>query len=407
MDLKHPPVQQAPRPIALHLAIQNLTFMSSIVALSSLSSGLPHWNGPLKEKAERLARALAGFDQDEVRAAVETEIRRRLTAFGEGVRAYETVPRPKPLKPLPVVWSEGTTDVHHAAAEGLPVILVPSLINRARILDLQSDRSMVRYLSRKGHDTYLVDWDGPGDQERTFTVEQYVARLERIVSWVQDRTGRRPAVVGYCMGGLLALALAHRRPGDIAALALLATPWDFGAMRASATAALRSSLPVLDATIKMFGVLPVDVLQGMFASLDPGGSVRKFRAFAGVDPNSASARAFVALEDWLSDGVPLSGPVAHECLRNWYCDNEPFRGAWLCGDTPVCPQNIKIPSLLVVPSDDRIVPPASAMALADQLPNVTVHIADAGHIGMVIGSKARRVLYEPLSAFLLQCSIDD
>ena len=40
----------------------------------------------------------------------------------------------------------------------------------------------------------------------------------------------------------------------------------------------------------------------------------------------AEARDFVALEDWLNDGVPLALPVARECLGGWYGDNVPGRG---------------------------------------------------------------------------------
>ena len=274
MELKRSPT--APRPIALHLAIQNLTFLSSIAGLPSLNGGLPNWNARLKNQADHLASAFDAYEPEQVRAAVEAEVQTRLAAFAKGVQAFETVSRPKLLKPLPIVWTEGTTELRHAAAPGAPVILVPSLINRARILDLQARRSLHRYLASQSLDTYLVDWDGPGDEEHEFAIDDYVARLGRIVAWVSETTGRKPAIVGYCMGGLLALALAHRRQDELAALALLATPWDFGAMRASATTALRASLPMLEATIDLYGVLPVDVLQGMFASLDPGGSIRKF-----------------------------------------------------------------------------------------------------------------------------------
>ena len=40
------------------------------------------------------------------------------------------------------------------------------------------------------------------------------------------------------------------------------------------------------------------------------------------------AALFVALEDWLNDGVPLPAPVARQCLAGWYGRNEPGRLAW-------------------------------------------------------------------------------
>ena len=112
------------------------------------------------------------------------------------------------------------------------------------------------------------------------------------------------------------------------------------------------------------GELPVDLLQALFAALDPSLALRKFLAFAALDPDSERARQFVALEDWLNDGVPLAASVARECLGQWYGENATARGAWRLSGRAVLPQRIKLPSLAVIPDQDRIVPPGSALALA-------------------------------------------
>src|SRR3546814_17470322 len=96
---------------------------------------------------------------------------------------------------------------------GIPVLVVPSLFNRGYILDLSAGRSFLRWLADQGFRPFLVDWDSPGEAERRFDLTDYVAgRLEAALNVVLDATGGRPvAVLGYCMGGLLALALAQRR----------------------------------------------------------------------------------------------------------------------------------------------------------------------------------------------------
>jgi len=393
----------SPRPLALHLAIQNLIFASSLFALPSLKSGSIAWKPPLGKKAAALRARLETVDDDRFRAAVTKEINTRLAAFAAGVDRFNKAPRPGSMPDLPSVWDEGTTRLLHAppadAGDGPPVLLVPSLINRAHILDLAPDRSLVRHFAERGLDAYLVDWDGPGDTERTFSVDDYIDRLERVRDHIVQTTGRAPMLVGYCMGGLLALALAHRAPDKVAALALLATPWDFHATAPAATAMLAASMPALRSIIATFGVLPVDVLQAMFASLDPGGTIRKFRRFAGLT-EGPGADAFVELEDWLNDGVPLAGPVAVECLADWYVDNKPFRGTWINGGRAVDPGAIDVPALVVVPTADVIVPPASALPLGTLLKRAETVRVDAGHIGMAVGSKALPGLYEPLATWL-------
>src|SRR5205085_8343558 len=160
----------------------------------------------------------------------------------------------------------------------------------------------------------------------------------------RELAGAPIAILGYCMGGLLALALALRRPADTTCLALLATPWDFHAERpaqAQLLGELAQWLPVF------FGAaepLPVSVIQSLFLALDPFLAERKFIRFGTLDPDGAAARAFVALEDWINDGVPLARQVAVECAQSWYRDNAPAHGRWEIGGRPVRPDDPKGPA---------------------------------------------------------------
>src|SRR3546814_5946414 len=91
--------------------------------------------------------------------------------------------------------------------------------------------------------------------------------------------------------------------------------------------------------------LEVDVLQGFFWALDPFTALKKFTQFATLAPDSDAARRFVAMEDWLNDGVPLAGPVARECLLGWYGENTPPTGGWLVDGRPVRPQDWRKPEI--------------------------------------------------------------
>ncbi len=125
---------------------------------------------------------------------------------------------------------------------------------------------------------------------------------------------------------------------------------------------------------------------------------RKFARFAELDPRSAEALGFVAIEDWLNDGVALGAEVADECLRGWYGENRPARGGWRLAGDAVRPERIAVPCLVAIPTRDRIVPPASAAALAASLPGATLLRPNGGHVGMVAGGNARQELWTPLAA---------
>jgi poly(3-hydroxyalkanoate) synthetase len=152
--------------------------------------------------------------------------------------------------------------------------------------------------------------------------------------------------------------------------------------------------------LTQFGALPTDAVQLLFAGLDPFGIARKFRAFAALDQASERARRFVALEDWLNDGVPLAAPVARECLGGWYGRNDPAALRWRVAGAVVDPSALAMPCFAAIPTADRIVPPESARALAARIAGCTVHETVAGHIGMVAGSAAEAALWRPLAGWL-------
>jgi polyhydroxyalkanoate synthase len=202
------------------------------------------------------------------------------------------------------------------------------------------------------------------------------------------------------MGGLLALALVLRRPADTACLALLATPWDFHAEREAQARLLGELAASLPRFLGASEPLPVSVIQTLFLALDPFLGERKFIRFGTLDPDGGAARAFVALEDWINDGVPLARHVAVECAQSWYRDNTPAHGRWEIGGRPVRPDDLKVPALVVLPRRDRIVPPRSAEPLASAIPGAEVLRPPFGHIGMMASSDAPATVWQPIAQWL-------
>ncbi len=314
-----------------------------------------------------------------------------------GSSAIATTPIAATWTDPPTVWQEGTTRLlDYGAAGAPPLLVVPSLINRAYILDLSAETSLPRFLATAGVRPLLVDWGGPGELERGFGLTEYIAgRLEAAADAAEAEAGGPLGVLGFCMGGLLATALAERRRGQVKALALLATPWSFHAERAGHARLLGIMAPALSVACAALGEVPVDMLQTLFTAADPLLALRKFSRFAALSEGQ-HADQFVAVEDWANDGVPLALPVARECLGGWYADDTPAREAWLVAGRPVLPRRVTQPALVVVPGQDRIVPPASAEALALALPAAERMAPPLGHIGMIVGAAAPREVWRPL-----------
>jgi polyhydroxyalkanoate synthase len=366
---------------------------SFLHVLQSWNLALPPMSdGP----ADRLdpARLKAAFE----RAAEED---RDLVA---GIAAYRRDAYIRQHAEPPVVWAEEETrllDYGQAngaeGAENLPVFFVPSLINRAYILDLLPEESMLRWLAGQGFRPYLLDWGWPGEAERKFTLTDYIAgRLERALAALPGRL----VLAGYCMGGLLALAAALRHSHKVKALALLATPWDFHAADPQQAKQLSESLPLLEPMMQFSGTLPIDALQTLFTMIDPFGVGEKYRSFARSDKTTERARRFVAMEDWLADGVPLAAPVAREAIGGWYGANETAKRQWRVAGLPVDPAGYRGPVFCAIPARDRLVPPESAHPLAAACAEAEVITPATGHIGMVAGTSARIALWQPFADWL-------
>ena len=163
-----------------------------------------------------------------------------------------------------------------------------------------------------------------------------------------------------------------------------------------------SLLRGFEAAINGVGQLPIDLIQTLFFALDPLLVVRKFVRFGRLETASPQARQFVAVEDWLNDGVPLAGPVAEQCFRMWYGENAPAKGNWRIADKAINPTEVSVPSFVIIPSQDRIVPPASAAILAAQIPGAVRLEPPLGHIGMVVGGTAPQKVWQPLARWLDQ-----
>lgn len=399
-----PPRRQGPRPLAFHLASATNAWLISRAALPQLRSGSLPWRPEFAHQGRALGLALnlAGIKNSDFIAALDVELIVRAEAFLAGLEAYRRHPYRRALKDPPVVWQQGATRLlDYGPSDGVPVLVVPSLINRAYILDLAPGQSLLRYLSTRGLRPLLIDWGAPGDEERRFRLDDFIAhRLESAAAAALEKTGAAPLAMGYCMGGLLALALAARRPECVRALALLATPWHFHAERAEHARLLGALAEPMMRAYQALGEVPVDALQILFAAQDPLLAMRKFSRFAGMEPNSTQAQRFVAVEDWLNDGVPLPLEVARECLGGWYGADLPGRGLWCVAGKKIQAAKIKVPSLVVVPAQDRIVPPRTAAAVAQELPCVDLITPALGHIGMIVARDALKSVWTPLAQWL-------
>ena len=329
----------------------------------------------------------------------------QLERVRRGMWVHSYTPRP-PVGQTPheVVWRHDKLAVRYYAPREKtklsPVVLVPSMINRAYILDLEPGRSLVQALSSLGHPTYLIDWGIPGPEDAREDVA-YV--LFELLHRAMDRicrhgTSRRVHLFGYCMGGTLAAMYVALRPNWVRSFCALATPVKF-----AAGGRFRDFVAPLDvdAALDSEGLVPVSVMKPAFKLLDPMGNWNKYLGLEWASHHPLTLARALARERWLEENVPISGAFAKEFILAAYQEDRLIDGTWEIRGEKVDLQNIDCPTLVVVCEKDFITPPKAALPLADVVGAsvVRTELLPVGHIGVVVGSKGPQVFYPLLDSW--------
>jgi polyhydroxyalkanoate synthase len=312
----------------------------------------------------------------------------RYAAAMAGLQAYQDAAREPSAPPMPARHRMGRVCLRDYGGTGRPVVFVPSLINPPDILDLGADQSLLRWFATQGVAPWLVDWGSPAAADRDRDIGAHVAKL---LVPLLDTLDEPPVIVGYCLGGTMALAAAALT--DAAGVATIAAPWRFdgyGDARTSMLELWRSARPGCE----QLGLVPMEMLQAGFWQLDPARTITKYEAFGRLAPDSDQARAFVRLEDWANAGAPLPYAAGRALFDDFVDADLPGSGGWRIGDTAIRPEAIACPTIEFVSRTDRIVPAATAAGLKER------RTLGIGHVGMIVGGRARAQLWAPLADWI-------
>jgi len=283
----------------------------------------------------------------------------------------------------------------------VPILIVPSMINRWYVLDLMPGRSLVEWLVQQGHDVYVIDWGTPGAEDRFLTFDDVVGRyLGRALRRSTESSGSpRVHVLGYCMGGTLAAIHASVYPERIASLTALASPVAF---HDDSLLAAWTRNPAFDVEgfVDAFGNAPWPMLQASFMMLRPTLTLSKLaflldKAVTGRGFDDAFLDGFFAKEKWANDNVALAGGVFRTWVRDIYRRDAIMEGSLTLDGHPVRLEAVRSALHVISFEDDYIVPKATAAPLAERASSEDIlhtHLR-GGHIGAVVSKGASERLW--------------
>lgn len=285
----------------------------------------------------------------------------------------------------------------------IPVLLIPALGIQAWTWDLMPNRSMVRYLMARGYDVYLLDWGKPSLSDRELGLSTYVnewmpAAVEAVR---QHAPAEEVTLVGYCMGGLLALMYLGAFPdAPVRNLSTIASPVNFHKNGAFGTIMSLASYPALKIhdwfqlrverfDTKLFHI-PGNLLSVGFKMTNPPGVVTAYLDLVRNIGDREYITEYMTMGQWFNDMVDYPGATVREVIEKMVIANSLAGGRIRIGDRYSDFSNIRCSLLAFAGSSDKI---ASVHAAKDvmKLTSSTdrrFEVVPGGHAGVFAGSKA-------------------
>jgi polyhydroxyalkanoate synthase subunit PhaC len=269
-----------------------------------------------------------------------------------------------------------------------PVLIVPPWINKYYILDLNHEKSFVRYMTEQGLTVFLISWVNPDETLRDKTFEDYMRQgIFTALDVIEDVTHEKDvAAMGYCVGGtLLAVTLAYMaRMGDtrISSATFLATQTDFADPGDLKVFVDEAQVRSIEDDMAERGYLDGSKMATAFNMLRPNDLIWSFVVNNYVRGKKPMPFDLLA---WNSDATRLPAANHSFYLRNCYLENNLTQGRMVIGGEKLDLSQVTIPVYNLATREDHIAPAKSVFNGAKFFGgDMRYVLSGSGHIAGVI-----------------------
>ncbi len=279
-----------------------------------------------------------------------------------------------------------------------PLLIVPPWINKFYILDLNPDKSFIRWAVSQGLTVFCVSWVNPDARhaEKDFYAymrEGVFAALEQI----EKITGERQVTsIGYCVGGTLSAAtlayMAAKGDDRISSATLFTTQVDFADPGDLKIFADEDRIKNIESEMEIAGYLEGRSMANAFNMLRPNDMIWSYvvnNYLKGIEP-----MAFDLLT-WNADSTRMPRANHSQYLRNCYLENRFAKGEMVMGDEKLDIGKIKIPVYNLAAKEDHIAPARSVFNGAKMFGGEMRYVmGGSGHIAGVINPPGPKPKYQ-------------
>jgi len=274
-----------------------------------------------------------------------------------------------------------------------PLLICPPWINKFYILDLNPEKSFIKWAIEQGHTVFVISWVNPDERHGAKGWEAYVREgVQYGLDIVARTTGEREVnAIGYCVGGtLLAAGLAlMAQEGDdrVRTVTFFATQVDFTHAGDLKVFVDEDQVEAIERSMKLKGYLEGTRMATAFNMLRSGDLIWPYvvnNYMRGKEPLPFD------LLYWNADATRMAAANHSFYLRNCYLENNLSQGRMELAGRTVSLSDITIPVYNLATKDDHIAPARSVFLGCRYFGGeVELVVAGSGHIAGVVNPPHR------------------
>ncbi len=273
-----------------------------------------------------------------------------------------------------------------------PLVIFPPWINRFYILDLNPEKSFIRWAVAEGLSVFIVSWKSADAGMKDIIWDDYVAAQIDAIDTVR-RGLDVPSVhaIGYCVAGTtlaatLALLAARGRADTVASATFFTAQVDFSEAGDLTLMTDDAHLALVE-TLSKGGYLDGRVMAATFNALRPRDLVWNY-----VVNNYLLGEDYPAFDllHWNGDTTNLPARWHGAYLADLYRDNRLVEaGSMVVDGVPIDLRTIRTPAYIQAGREDHIAPAVSVWKLMHHLQGPKRFVlAGSGHIAGVVNPPA-------------------
>ncbi|HEY6916069.1 MAG TPA: class I poly(R)-hydroxyalkanoic acid synthase [Allosphingosinicella sp.] len=281
-----------------------------------------------------------------------------------------------------------------------PLVIFPPWINRFYILDLNPQKSFIRWAVEHGLTVFIVSWKSADESMAGVTMDDYVVRGQiDAIDTVRDLLGVESVhTIGYCVAGTtlaatLALLEARGEAGKVASATFFTAQVDFSEAGDLNLFVTDEQMQVIEALSAEKGVMDGRYMAATFNMLRGRDLIWNY-----VTSNYLKGEDYPPFDllHWNSDTTNLPAGWHQAYLRDLYRDNKLVQpGALTVDGTPIDISTVKTPTYVQAGREDHIAPAKSVWKITNYFRGpLRFVLAGSGHIaGVVNPPEARKYQY--------------